>query len=883
MQRAVAFIGVIVIVTSVSSPSAQRGVPTPESVIGFAPCSDYKLATYEQVAEYFRRLDAATERMQLIEIGKTAEGRPQLMAIVSSETNMKNLPRLKAISRALALGLEADGQAVDEARAEALAKEGKAVVWVDFGLHATEVAHAQTAPWFAHKVVTEESDEMRTIRDNVVLLLVPNMNPDGGTLVANWYMKHVGTPLSKSEPPQLYHKYVGHDNNRDWFMFNMPESRNVARQLYVEWFPQIIHNQHQTGAFPARITIPPYEDPPNPNIPSLVIRGITEVGAAMARRFEREGKPGVIARIQYDTWWNGGMRSAPYYHNMIGILTEAQHNTADPITYDPKTFPRTFADGTSTSEPSTFYPNPWRGGEWRIRNTCEYMMTASMAVLDLGAKRRQEWLFDIYAMGRTAVREGANESYIVPATQWDAGAATRMINVLRWGGLEVEQARAPFTAGGRTYDAGSFIIRGAQPFRPHLTDMLNPQVYPDRRIYPGGPPERPYDITGWTLSYQMGVAVDRVGEAVQAQADKVEWASPAARVAKGGGAGLALDPRANDSYIVVNRLLSAGETVQRTTAPLSAGGEQWPAGAWIVPNATDQTIARIQEAAKSFTFTAAALDERPSGELLSIRAPRIGLYSAWGGNMDEGWTRWLFEQYEFPYTTVRDKDIQAGDLGSRFDAIVLPDATYASMVNGLAAGTMPDEYIGGMTAIGAVNLLRFVTDGGTLVAMDHASELPLTLFGLPIRTTTAGHDPSEFYIPGALLRVKIDASHPVAHGMPGEAAAFFDESQAFAIGRARSRFEQWTNQTPAAPDGVSVVAEYAPEKDLLMSGWALGRNVVAGRPAVVTAAVGKGQVVLLGFRVQHRAQPHATFKLLFNPLYLSTATGPAGTRPTARQ
>jgi hypothetical protein len=882
MQRALAFGVMLLVVASVPSTSAQRGVPTPESVIGFAPCSDYKLATYEQIADYFRRLDVASDRMQLIEIGKTAEGRPQIMAIVSSEANMKNLPRLKAISRALALGRDAQGEPIDEAAAEALAKEGKAVVWVDFGLHATEVAHGQTAPWFAHKVVTDERDEMRAVRDNVVLLLVPNMNPDGGTLVADWYMKHVGTPFSKSEPPQLYHKYVGHDNNRDWFMFNMPESRNVAQQLYREWFPQIIHNQHQTGAFPARITIPPYEDPPNPNIPPLVIRGITEVGAAMARRFEREGKSGVIARIQYDTWWNGGMRSAPYYHNMIGILTEAQHNSADPATYDPNTFPRTFTDGTSTSEPSTFYPNPWRGGAWTIRNTCEYMVTASMAVLDLGAKRRQEWLYDIYRMGRDAVRAGENETYIVPKKQWDSGAALRMIDVLRWGGIEVEQAQAPFTAGGRAYAAGSFVIRGAQPFRPHLTDMLNPQEYPDRRIYPGGPPERPYDITGWTLSYQMGVTVDRVAEAVNVQTRTIERTSPAAAVSKAGAAGLALDPRANDSYIVVNRLLAAGQTVQRTTTPLPVGDEVWPAGAWIVTNADNRTVARLEEAARRFTFTAAALQEPPSGELLSIRAPRIGLYNAWGGNMDEGWTRWLFEQYEFAFTTLRDKDIQAGDLRSRFDVIVLPDATYASMVNGLPAGAMPTEYVGGMTAVGATNLFRFVSEGGTLVAMDHATELPLTLFGLPLRTTTEGHDESAFFIPGALLRVKVNPSDPVAHGMPAEAAAFFDESQAFAIGRPLSRFEQWTNQTPAAPENVTVVAEYAPEKDLLMSGWALGRHVVGGRPAVVTAALGKGQVVLLGFRVQHRGQPHATFKLLFNPIYLSAATRTGGARPTAR-
>ncbi len=873
--RVLAF-AVALALAGIARPAAQApaGLPTPESVIGWAPCADNKLATYEQIADYFQKLDAATDRMQLIEIGKTAEGRTQLMAIVSSEANMKQLARYKDIARRLALA-----RGLTDAEARALAKDGKAVVWVDFGLHSTEVAHGQTAPLFAWKVVTDETDEMRAIRDSVILLLVPNMNPDGTTLVANWYRKTVGGPFSRSEPPALYHKYIGHDNNRDWFMFNMPETQNVGRQLYQEWFPQIIHNQHQTGAFPARITIPPYEDPPNPNIPPLVIRGITEVGAAMGRRFEREGKAGVVARLQYDTWWNGGMRSAPYYHNMIGILTEAQHNTPDPITYDARTFPKTFADGTSTSEPTTFYPNPFRGGEWHLRNTCEYMVTASMAVLDLGAKRREEWLYDIYQMGRDAIRAGERETFVISAEQWDPGAAVKMLTALRWGGIDIERATAPFTAGAAGYPAGSWIVRGAQPFRPHLVDLLTAQVYPDRRMYPGGPPEKPYDITGWTLPYQMGVKVDRIAEAVTAPTEPVTWPTRGASTIEGRArAAYVLDPRANDAFIAVNRLLKAGESVSRASGPITAGGTSLPPGAWVV-SVGPQTHLRVEQAARDLGLHVAALDAAPAGGSTRVTMPRVGLYNAWGGNMDEGWTRWLFEQYELPFTTVRDQDLRAGKLRDRFDVLVLPDASFEEMLNGLAPGTMPAEFTGGMGPAGSSNIFQFVSAGGTLVAMDAATELPIQVLGLPIRNVTAHQRESDLYVPGSILRLRVDPADPVAYGMPQDSAAFFAHSQAFAVGRARTRFEQMTGEAPPPPASVRVAARYA-DRDLLMSGWMLGERLIAGQAAVITADLDKGRVVLLGFRTQHRGQPQGTYKLLFNAMYLGAGAASSRTEPT---
>lgn len=851
-------------------------LPSPESVIGFRPCSDYKLATYEQIADYLRKLDAASDRLHLVEIGKTAEGRTQLLALISSEENLRQLARYQDISRRLAL---AQGLSDEEARR--LAREGKAVVWIDFGLHSTEVGHGQTAPLLAYKLVSEASEEVQFIRDNVILLLLPNMNPDGTTLVARWYMTHVGKPWEMTIP-ELYHKYAGHDNNRDFFMFTQPETRNVGRVVYHEWFPQIVYNQHQAAPFPARIFVPPFDDPVNPRIPPLVVRGVNLVGDAITRRLEREGKRGAISRLNFDAWWNGGMRTAPYFHNMIGILTETAHPSPTPRTYDPKSFPRTFANGESTLEPSIFYPSPYLGGEWHLSDTCEYMITASMAVLDIGARRREEWLYDIYQMGRDQIRAGADELYVISADQWDPLTAVKLVNVLRWGAVEVEQAKEPFTVGDKRYPAGSFLVRGAQPFRAHAADLLEPQRYPDRRLYPGGPPERPYDITGWTLPYQMGVRVEQHrGPAVRSlrvATERVEWAAtPRGSLPSGSGAAYALDPRVNDSVTAVMRLLKAGETVYRSREAVTLSvaedrasrQETWPPGTFLVASGVG-TRARLEQLAVPLGLHIGVVGSLPTGELWRLKLPRVAIYHAWGGNADEGWTRWVFEQFELPYTSVYDKDLRTGDLNRRFDVIVLPDATYESMLTGFAPGAMPPEYTGGMTAVGVSNLYQFVVGGGTLVTLDRAASLPLTAFGIPVRNVLEGVRESDFYAPGTIVRLRIDPTHPVAYGMPEDAAAFFIGSPAFAVGRGRVGRGEDPASGAAEGSGVDIVGRY-PARDLLMSGWLLGERLLVDRAAVVQAALGQGRVVLLGFRTQHRGQPHGTFKLLFNAVLLGAS------------
>ncbi len=859
-----------------SHAAAPRALPAPVSVLGFEPCADYKLATYEAIDRYLQALDAASDRMTLVEIGRSVEGRPLRLAIISSPRNLARLERYRTIAATLARAAR-DGRVLDDAEARALAGEGRAVVWVDFGLHSSEVAHAQAAPLFVWRMVSDDTPETRRIRDDVILLVMPNLNPDGTTQVAEWYTKHVGTPYEKAPLPELYHRYVGHDNNRDWFMLTQPESQAVARQLYDVWYPQIVYNQHQEAPFPARIFVPPFADPVNPNIPPLVVRGINTVGDAITRRLEQEGKTGAISRVQFDAWWNGGMRTAPYFHNMVGILTETAHASASPATYEAAGFPSSFSNGVSTSEPSTYYPSPYRGGSWTQRDSCEYMLTASLAVVDLASRRREEWLYDIFQMGRDQIRAGAAEAFVVPPEQWDPPTSVTLVNTLRRGGVEVDEALEDFTADGTAYPAGSFVLRGAQAFRAYLRDLLRPQRYPDRRGASGGS-DRPYDITGWTLPLQMGVRVDEVAGPVNVRSRPVTLATTRSTgtAVLDGASVIVIDPRLNNSVRLVNRLLDAGIAVERATMPLGAGAATYPPGAFVV-DASSAARRLVGQAIENDGVVVSGLSSKPSERLVPLRRPRVGLYRAWGGNIDEGWTRFVLEQFAFSPVTLRNADIRAGQLRQRFDVVILPDQPLTSMLTGLSRSVMPEPYSGGLGPQGVSALHDFVASGGTLITLDTASEVALLGFGVPVANALSGLRDSEFSGPGSLLRLDVDTAHPLAWGVPAEVSAFFAQGMAFTLPpRERGQPEAWSPDT-------AVVASYSRE-GLLQSGWLLGAERLSGRAALVETRIGAGRAVLIGFRTQHRAQPHATFKFLFNAILAPApeVLAPLVSRGTAR-
>ncbi len=847
----------------VAASAAAQAVPHPREVFGFEPGADYKLASNAQIVEYFERLDAASDRVSVVQIGESVKGRPMLLAFISSAENVRQLDRWRHVSEWLARARD-----LDDAAARRLAEEGRAIVWIDGGLHGTEVAGAQHSPLLAWRVATEETPEMRQIRDEVVLLLMPVMNPDGLDIVKAWYERTLDTPFQDTRPPILYHHYVGHDNNRDWYMITMPETKAVARVLYEQWYPQIVYNQHQTAPFPARIFTPPFADPVNPNIAPLVVRGVNQVGIAMGDRFTELGMSGAISRTRFDMWWNGGMRTAPYFHNMVGILTETAHASPTPRDYDPASFPEFFGGTTiRTDHPSVFYPDPWQGGHFGLRDAVDYMVEGALATLDIAAELKEDWLYNIYVMGRDAIAAAADEgpfAYVIPADQWNPREAVNMVNVLRRGGVEVHRATRSFRAGGTEYGEGSYIVYGGQAFRPHVTDLLEPQVYPDMRLYPDGPPDTPYDLTGWTLPLQMHVRTDAVRERFEARTEPVDRAVVAPGEVTGRARwGWALSHRPTASAIAVNRLLAAGVEVAWAAAPFGAGRTGFDAGDILVRRG-EGTETQVRALAADLGVDFVGLDEAPA-ELHVLQPPRIGLYKSWRANMDEGWTRFVLERYEFPVDTLHDADIRSGDL-SRYHAIVLPDQGATSILHGHRPGTMPEEYTGGLGLEGAAALKRYVEGGGTVVALDGASDFAIQQFGLPVRTTTEGIPSSEFFVPGTLVRTTVDTSHPIGYGMPREAAAFFVRSSAFATLRPRPGAEG-----PSA----RVVARYADE-DVLMSGWALGEDrYLAGRAAVVQVPLGAGDVVLFGFRPQFRAQPRATFKLFFNALHGATLAGGA--------
>ncbi|GBD33566.1 hypothetical protein HRbin33_02560 [bacterium HR33] len=844
-------------------------VPHPREVLGFEPGEDYRLADYSQMLEYFQRVDRSSPRVRLEWVGTSTEGRPMFVAVITSEENFGRLDRYREIARKLA---SARGLTPQEARE--LAREGKAIVWIDSGLHSLETGPAQHAFLLAYKLASEDSEAVRRILDNVILVLMPCVEPDGLDRVVSWYRRTVHTEFQDSPMPWLFNRYSGYDNNRDYFMQTQVETQIVSRLLYFDWLPQIVYNHHQ-GFYPARIFVPPFPDPFNPNIDPGVLRGIELVGAAMQYRFEREGKDGVLSRYGFSSWYNGSLRTTSYFHNMIGILSETTHDTPTPFFYDPDSMPSQFGNGWSTREPSTSYPRPWRGGWIRFREVLDYMLTGSMAVLDVAARYREELLYGVYQIAARQIALGATEppiAYVIPLEQHDPPVASKLVEVLLRGGVEVHRATAPFAVDGRSFSSGSYVIFMAQPFRPFVKDLLEPQRHPDVRVYPGGPPIPPYDNAGWTLSYQMGVTAVPVAHRFDAALELVERFPRVSGSFSGRGSyGYAVHPRTNNTVIAVNRLLSRGFTVLRAEAPLSVEGQRWPAGAVVVPEG-DGLAAFMKDLVQELGLEVRGLEDRPRGALSVLRQPRVGVYKSYvtewvdDWTAAEGWTRYLFDNYEIPYTSLFNADIRRGNLSGSYDVILIPDQAVEDIIGGYRAGRRqfelphqalpPPEYRGGIESDGVQALEAFVREGGTLILVDRACDLATREMKLEVRNVLEGLSREEFFGPGSIVRIEVDPDHPLGYGMPAEAYGYFRKSRAFEVTAPRA----------------SVAVRYS-AGDVLASGWLLGENFVRGRAAVVEVPHGRGRVVLLGFSPYFRAQPHGTFKLLFNAIYSSGVVG----------
>lgn len=835
-------------------------IPKPEDVFGFRVGDDYKLADYDQMLDYYEKLDASTDRVEMLEIGKSVAGRPIKLLLISSAENLKNQEKYRKISEAM-------GRAkIDATTARQYAKEGKTIVWFDGGMHASEKAHAQMTSELAWRIAAEESDEMQKIRENVIVVMVPVINPDGVDIVVDWYRKNLGTPYETTNPPILYQKFVGHDNNRDWFMLNMPETKAATHVLYKVWYPQIVHNHHQTSPAWARIFLPPFRTPVNPNIHPGVTTGVNLIGTAMANRFAMLDMPGVISGTSYSMWWNGGMRTAPYFHNMIGILTETAHATPTPRYYDPAKKPGSVggkrADGTDI-----WYPFPWQGGESHFRDAVDYMIESSMALLDMAAAKKESFLYNFYKMGRDAIEnEKEAFAYIISAEQWDKGESIELTNILIRGGLEAHVAETSFEANGQIFPAGSIIFYGAQSFRPYLVDLMEKQAYPDQFQYPGGPRMPPYDLAGWTLPMQMGVDVVRSNESFEVATMVVEGLFEGApgEVSGESKAGYWLSDKQNIAVKAINELQLGGAEIYRLKENTTDGGSEWEAGSFFVSGKKSGALVAAQAASTGLDFVAAT--SKPEGKLDKLGKIKLGIYKSWVANMDEGWTRWVMLQHSFDLDTLHNDDIRNKDL-SVYQAIIIPSQNSTRILHGHPAGTMPEAFVGGLELEGTLAIKKYVEQGGTLIAFNEASDFAIEHLGLPVRNVTENLSSREFFIPGSLIRAKLEGQHPLSQGMRENFAVSFSDSRAFEIYKPRKTGEGGVEDTPDAPaPAAEVIVKYA-DKDLLMSGWAAGEDrYLKNKAAMVSCDLGTGKVILFAFRPQFRGQPRGTYKLIFNSI-----------------
>ena len=838
--------------------AAVQQIPTPESFFGFEMGADRKLARWDKLVEYYNLLGERSPRLEVVNMGPTTMGHPFLVLYLSSPENLARLDELKRINATLS-----DPRGVPQSEIERAISEGKAVIVQSMCLHSTEVASGQMAAELTYDLVTRTDDEVMRILDNTIAIMIPCFNPDGEVMVVDWYNETLGTEYEGVGPPSLYHKYIGHDNNRDAFMTNTVESQYGAEIIFREWVPQAYVDHHQMGAYGARIYVPPYAEPVRPSADPLVWREMSWYGAHIAYKEEEAGKAGVVNAAIYSGWGHFGFHWITPFHNIAGMLTEsASARLATPLFLHPDQLQGS-RRGLPEYEEQTSFPNPWPGGWWRVRDIVEQQKIAAIATLDMAARNRETVLRNAYLKASRQTERGATgkpAAFVIPAEQHDPLTAQKMVNKLLGQGIEVHQAARDFTHEGRVYGAGTFVVSMAQPKMGVIRWLLGRTFYPDNSYTRNrdGSPIRPYDMSTDNMAEFMGVRVDPVDEAVETTLAKVyDLIEPAGRVALG-RFGYVLDGRLNDSFEAVNLLLAANVRVRRVDRP--AGSGLRPGDFLVEAGAPNETVADV---ARETGVDFAALDTEATAGSRPVTQLRIGMYQRYyGGNMDEGWTRWLLEDFSFPYTTLMDAEITGGDLSDDYDVIILPDDGLARMTGERSGGggpgddapTYPEEYRSGFGQQGVDALEAFVENGGTLVTFAQAGALPIEKFGLPVRNVREGLSSMEFWSPGSTLRVNIDNTHPLAYGMPEQGlVTFLGNNQVYQI-----------VATPRNERAERIVTFV--DRDVLQSGWLLGEDVITNKAAMVSVEHGRGRVVLIGFRAQHRAQTHGTFKLLFNTL-----------------
>jgi hypothetical protein len=878
-------------VSAQSASSAAQAVPHPDQYFGFKIGADGELARYPKILEYFQVLAKQTDRVKYEEIGKTTMGNSYALIRISSPQNLAKFDRLVEINRRLA-----DPRGLSDADAQKLAAEGKPFYLVYATIHSTEVSNGQAIINIVHRLATENSPQIRQILDNSVVLMVPSQNPDGQHLVIDHWYKTKGTNYSRVYP-DLYHKYVGHDDNRDWFMFTQKETRMNIELVQNKFKPIITHDMHQQGGGGSRIFVPPFTDPFDVNIHPILALGQATVGQAMASQLIAEGKEGVAWLQAYDMW--SPARQYMIYHGQPRILTEiASSNLADPAK-NPNGRP------FGPQEPRWNFPVPYSKDTWTLGQQVDYGITAALAGMAHVAKYGNEWLYNFYRVHRDwASYDKGPYAFIVPATQRDPYATYEMLDILKFGEVEIHKATAAFSANGKQYAAGSWVIKTAQPYGAFAKTMLEKQDYPDLRVFPGGPPEPPYDVTGHTLWMLMGVTVDASPKPFDAPLELVKTIAPvpAAAPARAKGA-FVVDPGSYGFFKTVTELQRANVPVYRAGKGFDLNGAKYAPGSWIVP-ATPASQKIVEGAAKNIGVTVAATDRVPAVDGFRLKpSTKVGLWKG-ANNMPGGWLLWMLEQYGINHEIVKSQDF-TGDLNAKYDVILLPTGTSrARIVNGLdAKRNDPAEWSWafGVGEDGWKKLRAFVENGGTLLAIGSAVETAQQLLDLPIekalpegrpRFGPQANQPSSgstesadavlrdafssparlmqtlrdrvadpeslFYCPGSLLANEFDVNHPVAWGMPESWPVFFEGDQAYRL-------------RPGFGIETQVVSRY-PKSNVLQSGWLLGEEYLRDQANVLSFRVGRGYVVTYGSQVDFRTQPRTTFKLIFNALFHGPST-----------
>ncbi len=831
---------------------AQDQITSPQDFFGFQLGSDKKIARWDKIVEYFMHLEKESVKLKVINMGPSTMGHPFLVVIISSPENLANLNRLQEINAQLS-----DPRCIPGEQIKGLLDEGKAVICQSMSLHATEIGGTQMAPELTWDLITRRDEEAQRILNNVVFFLIPSFNPDGQIMVTDWYRKTLGTEYEGLNLPWLYHKYAGHDNNRDGDFINLAESVYAAKILYRDWVPQAYIDHHHMGSYGARFYVPPYSEPMRPYADPLIWREHSWYGAHIAYKLEENGKAGILNAAQYPGWGHFGWHWITPFHNIAGMLTEsASAQLATPIYIHPEQLQggaRQFPE----YEAQTTFPNPWPGGWWRLRDIVEQKKIAAWALLDLAARNKETVLWNAYLKAKRQTERGASgtpKAYVIPQSQHDRLTALKMINTLLLSGIEIQQAEKPFNAGGVSYPEGTFAISLAQPKMGLIRNLLGRTFYADNSWTrdENGIPLRPYDSATHTMHEFMGVRVDPVEENI-GDLKTLQTSVPLSGRVEEGGQGFVLDGRLNASFKAVNLLLKKGVPVLRVDAAQSGLNP----GDFLVTSGSESVFRTVAEETGVDFIAMKSLSVQGTH---SVRPLRIGMYQRyWGGNMDEGWTRLVLENFSFSYTSLLDKDIKKGWLIRTHDVIILPNDT-TGMITGdqvmSYGGPMPaypPEYTSGIGQEGVASLKEFVEQGGTLVTLGETCNFAIEKFGLSVINAMENLDPKEFFCPGSTLNVTFDNQHPLAYGMPTQGFVLYWASPAFAI------LPSQNNQR------YQTIVRYK-DKDLLQSGWLIGEEHLSDLAGMVDADYGKGHVVLIGFRTQNRSQTHGTFKLLFNAL-----------------